>query len=534
MQGTRLIPHLLHRARAARVGRDLHPVRAQADRRAVVGNFWTLQHAQLYTEPERLAASGYVTEEREEGGRRRRRYTITQEGRDALAAWRSAPTEDLAELRDHGLLKLFFGADAERPRARADRAAPRPSSPSTRRSARNDPGGGPRGPWLALRAGINAERGWIEYWEWVLKESDSWPVWTDRPLAARPAPGPARAKKQGLYRRPSIFRNSDFWKRAHVLRGAECGSSPMRGGSVADRRRRRARGPARPVARSGPVSQTTSADPSNGKRRIVGMPNCGSDRSCGRGPVGGHARAPIVRASTSAVTLATWWSPRATCSSTLCARRAGQRVVRHVVGVPVGVAAIPQHLDHREQERALEQVRVGRAEDGAVGVEVDAAVEQDRVVHPGHAEHGAGEVGRERRERAAEDAALAVAVVEQAAGVDHALALVLERGVRAEPVRVDHEAARGRAEVHEALLEPVGEAREEREVPEDARRRCRCPRPPCRSTASRRTEFVLVRHGLHVAGVHLGRRAEQAVPVERRAGRLDARRPPPPRAGCCR
>ena len=33
-----------------------------------VGNFWTLQHAQLYTEPARLAAAGYVTEEREEGG----------------------------------------------------------------------------------------------------------------------------------------------------------------------------------------------------------------------------------------------------------------------------------------------------------------------------------------------------------------------------------------------------------------------------------------------------------------------------------
>src|SRR5918992_273781 len=35
-----------------------------------VGNFWTLQHAQLYTEPERLAAGGYLTERRERGGRR--------------------------------------------------------------------------------------------------------------------------------------------------------------------------------------------------------------------------------------------------------------------------------------------------------------------------------------------------------------------------------------------------------------------------------------------------------------------------------
>ena len=27
-----------------------------------LGNFWTLQHAQLYTEPERLAAAGHLSE----------------------------------------------------------------------------------------------------------------------------------------------------------------------------------------------------------------------------------------------------------------------------------------------------------------------------------------------------------------------------------------------------------------------------------------------------------------------------------------
>src|SRR5918992_2264724 len=45
-----------------------------------VGNFWTLQHAQLYTEPERLAKAGYLTEERERGGRRRKLYTNTDKG----------------------------------------------------------------------------------------------------------------------------------------------------------------------------------------------------------------------------------------------------------------------------------------------------------------------------------------------------------------------------------------------------------------------------------------------------------------------
>src|SRR3954468_840329 len=76
-----------------------------------VGYFWTLQHAQLYTEPERLAQAGYVTEKREESGRRRRLYSITAKGRRALEEWRTDPTTDLAELREPALLKLFFGAD---------------------------------------------------------------------------------------------------------------------------------------------------------------------------------------------------------------------------------------------------------------------------------------------------------------------------------------------------------------------------------------------------------------------------------------
>ena len=76
-----------------------------------VGNFWTLQHAQLYSEPERLAKAGYLTEERERGGRRRKLYSITDRGRLALADWRGEPTDAIPELRSPALLKLFFGAE---------------------------------------------------------------------------------------------------------------------------------------------------------------------------------------------------------------------------------------------------------------------------------------------------------------------------------------------------------------------------------------------------------------------------------------
>src|ERR1700751_4935252 len=76
-----------------------------------VGNLWSLHHAQLYTEPEHLATAGLVSERREQTGRRRRRYSLTPAGREALRAWREQPTNAFTELRDPGLLQLFFGAD---------------------------------------------------------------------------------------------------------------------------------------------------------------------------------------------------------------------------------------------------------------------------------------------------------------------------------------------------------------------------------------------------------------------------------------
>jgi DNA-binding PadR family transcriptional regulator len=78
-----------------------------------VGYFWTFPHSQLYSEPARLAAAGYVSEEREEGGRRRRVFSVTDAGRAALRSWLADPTDQLPEIRDIALLKLFFGAQAD-------------------------------------------------------------------------------------------------------------------------------------------------------------------------------------------------------------------------------------------------------------------------------------------------------------------------------------------------------------------------------------------------------------------------------------
>jgi PadR family transcriptional regulator AphA len=80
--------------------------------RATLGNFWSFPHTLLYSEPPRLAALGLVSETRETGGRRRRVFTITEAGVSALGGWLDRPSGGPTELRDLGLLQLFFADQA--------------------------------------------------------------------------------------------------------------------------------------------------------------------------------------------------------------------------------------------------------------------------------------------------------------------------------------------------------------------------------------------------------------------------------------
>jgi PadR family transcriptional regulator AphA len=131
---------------------------------AGVGNFWSLQHTQLYAEPERLAKAGYLTEVREDGGRRRKLYSVTAAGRAAFCAWLSAePAGELPELRDISLLKVFFGADP-RPIAAEQARAHRAKLREYEELEQALDGAEPAGPLTALRAGIGHEREWVSYW----------------------------------------------------------------------------------------------------------------------------------------------------------------------------------------------------------------------------------------------------------------------------------------------------------------------------------------------------------------------------------
>jgi PadR family transcriptional regulator AphA len=133
-----------------------------------LGNFWSVPHAQIYAEPERLRASGYLSERREQGGRRRHHYKLTELGEKALADWLAEPTGEMAELRDPGILKLFFGGDAKQ-LARAQLATHRARLAELERLAEQMEGQAeaPRGFVLTVRAGLGHEREWVRFWSLI-------------------------------------------------------------------------------------------------------------------------------------------------------------------------------------------------------------------------------------------------------------------------------------------------------------------------------------------------------------------------------
>ena len=129
-----------------------------------VGHFWSLPHTQLYAEPARLAEEGYLEERREREGRRRRLYRLTPRGRDALDRWRREPTAELYELRDIGLLKLFFGADPNA-MAEAQLAAHRENLRAFEQLRKEaEAADVPEGVRLTLEAGIGHAREYVRFW----------------------------------------------------------------------------------------------------------------------------------------------------------------------------------------------------------------------------------------------------------------------------------------------------------------------------------------------------------------------------------
>src|SRR4051794_12914149 len=71
--------------------------------------FWTASYGQIYPELKRLEQEGLIRgADAASGGRARRAYELTAAGEKALDGWLRSGAAPAFEMRDEGLLKLFF------------------------------------------------------------------------------------------------------------------------------------------------------------------------------------------------------------------------------------------------------------------------------------------------------------------------------------------------------------------------------------------------------------------------------------------
>ena len=136
-----------------------------------IGHFWSFPHSQIYAEPARLARAGLLEERREAHGRRRRTYALTEAGDAALRRWLREPASEGPQIRDLGLLKLFFGRFASRDEivtlARVQESAHRARLEHFRavdvHLADHDPGHIAHAR-ATLRMGILCEEAFVRFW----------------------------------------------------------------------------------------------------------------------------------------------------------------------------------------------------------------------------------------------------------------------------------------------------------------------------------------------------------------------------------
>jgi PadR family transcriptional regulator, regulatory protein AphA len=139
--------------------------------------FWAASYGQIYPELRRLANAGLVDGEADpQGGRKRTTYRLTDAGRRELREWLAQDPEVL-EIRDEGLLKLFF-ADAAPPGKATEIIAAkrrvheqklerlREIEPFAAAASESDPF-----PYMVLRFGLASS-------EWVVE-------WCEREIAER-------------------------------------------------------------------------------------------------------------------------------------------------------------------------------------------------------------------------------------------------------------------------------------------------------------------------------------------------------------
>ncbi len=155
-----------------RVAGSATPYDLKAGVAGSLGYFWEFPHSQLYAAPDKLVGRGLLRVEQEAGGRRRKSYSITSAGETALDSWLADPPVELPEYRIPALLGVFFGADERAVAAKMLPLHRERMAEYERLMAFGEqaPAGTPPGPLKALRAGMLAERAWLEYYEGLLAE----------------------------------------------------------------------------------------------------------------------------------------------------------------------------------------------------------------------------------------------------------------------------------------------------------------------------------------------------------------------------
>jgi DNA-binding PadR family transcriptional regulator len=138
--------------------------------------FWAASYGQIYPELKRLEDQGLVRGRPEpSGGRARTVYELTEAGAAALQHWLESDDEPLYELRDEGMLKLFFSDSLPERRIEIVRAmrTRHERKLAHLRSIEPMASKGPTGSYLTLQMGIG-------FTEWLIE----WCEATERRLAA--------------------------------------------------------------------------------------------------------------------------------------------------------------------------------------------------------------------------------------------------------------------------------------------------------------------------------------------------------------
>ncbi|MDH6140319.1 PadR family transcriptional regulator AphA [Kitasatospora sp. GP30] len=145
---------------------EASPYDVKVEAARTVAPFWSVPHAQVYVQCERLTDAGLVCQVRQEGGRNRRVLALTDAGREALAKWLADPEFVPVEARERGILKLWFGG---RPKVLAPTQMVEHQATLAEYEGLAESVGDQltRGQREALEFGIRYERMMVDFWQWV-------------------------------------------------------------------------------------------------------------------------------------------------------------------------------------------------------------------------------------------------------------------------------------------------------------------------------------------------------------------------------